>query len=246
MIKSRDCFWVVLENYGKKYPSRESNQTAYEIVRNHLTLPNNISKLRAWIRIALTKKILVQELRKAIGIVKKIDQCYYKWSITRNDALNTWLTVIESLNKIDFNLLVKESTLNLSDSLVNWSELIDSSGNLHLEIFAPYLNLDIEDNLLKIGDDSEIDKVLMRQVGFLEDENMRLRRSVLQQMNHNSRSDALIDDLAKKLGESKNYAVQLEEEVQRLQILKFELEERVSAHELTNKSLLKQFNKLNK
>lgn len=245
-MKSRDCFWVVLENYGKKNPSKGSNQTAYDIVRNHLSLPNNISKLRAWIRIALTKKILVPELRKAIGIVKRIDYCYYKWSVTRNDTLNTWLSVIESLNKIDFNLLVKESTLNLSDSQINWSELIDSDGNLHLDRFAPYLNLDFEDNSIKIGEEGEIDKVLLRQVGFLEDENMRLRRSVLQQMNHNSRSDALIEDLTSRLNESKIYSSQLEEEVQRLQKMKFELEERIAAHELTNKSLLKQFNNLNK
>ena len=235
-----------MENYGKKHPSRGSNQTAYDIVRNHLSLPNNISKLRAWIRISLTKKIMVPELRKAIGIVKRIDYCYYKWSVTRNDTLNTLLSVIDSLNKIDFNLLVKESTLNLSDSLINWAELIDSYGNLHLERFAPYLNLEIEDNSLKIDSEVEIDKVLLRQIGFLEDENMRLRRSVLQQMNHNSRSDVLIEDLTLKLNESKNYSCQLEEEVQRLQKNKFELEERLTAHELTNKSLLKQFNKINK
>lgn len=234
----------MLENYGKKNPSRGSNQTAYDIVRNHLSLPNNISKLRAWIRISLAKKILVPELRKAIGIVKRIDHCYYKWSITRNDTLNTWLTVIESLNRVDFNLLVKESTLNLSDPQINWSELLDSDGNLHLERFAPYLNL--ENDSLKIEEEVEIDKVLLRQVGFLEDENMRLRRSVLQQMNHNSRSDSLIEDLNKKLCDSKTYACQLEEEVQRLQKIKFELEERLSAHELTNRSLLKQFNNLNK
>lgn len=209
-------------------------------------MPNNLSKLRAWIRISLAKKILVPELRKAIGIVRRIDHCYYNWSITRNDTLNTWLSVIESLNKVDFNLLVKESTLNLSDPPINWSELLDSHGNIHLEIFAPYLNLDFDDNSLKIEDQAEIDKVLLRQVGFLEDENMRLRRSVLQQMNHNSRSDSLIEDLNRKLCESKSYTCQLEEEVQRLQKFKFELEERLSAHELTNKSLLKQFNNLNK
>ena len=65
-------------------------------------------------------------------------------------------------------------------------------------------------------------------------------------MNHNSRSDVLIEDLTLKLNESKNYSCQLEEEVQRLQKNKFELEERLTAHELTNKSLLKQFNKINK
>lgn len=76
MIKSRDCFWIVFENYEKKNPSNGSNQTAYDIVRNHLNLPNNMSKLRAWIRISLAKKILVSELQKAVGIVKKLELCF--------------------------------------------------------------------------------------------------------------------------------------------------------------------------
>ena len=228
-MKQRDCFWVVLENYGKKFPSKESNQTAYDIVRNHLCLPNNMSKLRAWIRIALTKKILVLELKNALGIVKKIDQCYYKWSVARNDMFNSWLTVISSLNKIDFNLLVKESTLNLSEKSIKWEQIIDSDG-FHLERFAPYLNMDNNNN---ITDDSKVleenlDKLLLRQVGFLEDENIRLRRSVLQQLNQNIQ----------------NYSKQLEIEVQRLQKIKFDHEEQISAHELTNQSLLKQFNDL--
>lgn len=244
MTKSRDCFWIVLENYGKKHPSRGSNQTAYDIVRNHLTLPNNISKLRAWIRIALTKKILVQELQKAVGIVKKIEICYYKWSVTRNDTFNTWLAVVDSLIKIDFNFLVKESNLNLADKPFRWAELIDAEG-LHLDRYAPYLSLDNQDNS-QIEDDMDMDKSLVRQIGFLEDENIRLRRSVLQQLNHNSKADAFIEDLSIKLKESQKYASQLEEEIQRLQKIKFELDESIKAHESTNQSLLKQFNALTK
>ena len=204
-----------------------------------------MSKLRAWIRIALTKKILVLELKNALGIVKKIDQCYYKWSVARNDMFNSWLTVISSLNKIDFNLLVKESTLNLSEKSIKWEQIIDSDG-FHLERFAPYLNMDNNNN---ITDDSKVleenlDKLLLRQVGFLEDENIRLRRSVLQQLNQNTKSESAIADLTTKLQEIQNYSKQLEIEVQRLQKIKFDHEEQISAHELTNQSLLKQFNDL--
>lgn len=244
-MKSRDCFWVILENYAKKNPSRGSNQTAYDIVKNHLSLPNNISKLRAWIRIALTKKILVTELQKAVGIVKKIDICYYKWSITRNDTFNTWLSVVDSLIKIDFNFLVKESSLNLSDKPIKWKELIDDNG-LHLEKYAPYLSLETKDDSQYGEEDLDVHKAIIRQIGFIEDENIRLRRSVLQQLNQNSKADAIIEDLRSKLRESQSYVAQLEEQIQRLQIIKFELEERIFAHESTNQSLLKQFNSLNK
>lgn len=244
MIKSRDCFWIVLENYGKKNPSNGSNQTAYDIVRNHLNLPNNISKLRAWIRIALAKKILVSELQKAVGIVKKLELCFYKWSITRNDTFNTWLIVVDSLIKIDFNILVKESTLNLSNKQVKWIELIDAHG-LHLDKYAPYLSLD-NNEVRDCMDETDFDKNLIRQIGFLEDENIRLRRSVLQQLNHNTKSDVLIEDLSSKLKASQTYAKNLEEETQRLQKIKYNLEEKIIAHESTNQSLLKQFNSLHK
>jgi hypothetical protein len=233
-----------LENYGKKQPSNGSNQTAYDIVRNHLILPNNISKLRAWIRIALAKKILVSELQKAVGIVKKLELCFYKWSITRNDTFNTWLTVVSSLTKIDFNILVKESTLNLSNNPIKWTELIDADG-LHLDKYVPYLSLDFEEDC-NSKDDFDVQKTLIRQIGFLEDENIRLRRSVLQQLNHSSKADSYIEDLGSKLKTSQNYAATLEEEVQRLQRIKHELEERIIAHESTTQSLLKQFNSLNK
>lgn len=233
-----------MENYGKKNPSLGSNQTSYDIVRNHLSLPNNISKLRAWIRISLAKKILVSELKKAIVIVKKLEQCYYKWSVTRNDTLTSWLAVVESLNKIDFNLLVKENTLNLSDKSIRWSELIDSDG-LHLEKFAPYLSLEVKDEY-HFEDGNDMDKVLLRQIGFLEDENIRLRRSVLQQLNYNSKADSIISDLNLKLKESKIHSDNLEEEVQRLQKHKYQLEEKILAHELTHESLLKQFNSIKK
>lgn len=233
-----------MENYGKKHPSLGSNQTAYDIVRNHLSLPNNISKLRAWIRIALTKKILVSELRKAIEVVKKLDHCYYMWSVTRNDTFTSWLTVVDSLNMVDFNFLVKENALNLSDKPIKWTELIDSNG-LHLENFAPYLSLEVKDES-QLGDDVDIDKTLLRQIGFLEDENIRLRRSVLQQLNRNSKADDFIEDITFKLKECRTYSVNLEEEVQRLQKIKVELEERISAHEATNESLLKQFYNMKK
>lgn len=200
--------------------------------------------MRAWIRIALAKKILVSELHKAVEIVKKLELCFYKWSITRNDTFNTWLTVVDSLSKIDFNILVKESTLNLSNKPIKWTELIDVDG-LHLDKYAPYLSLDHEEDST-VGDDFDVHKTLIRQIGFLEDENIRLRRSVLQQLNHNSRADAFIEDLSSKLKSSQNYATTLEEEVQRLQKIKHELEERIIAHESTNQSLLKQFNSLNK
>lgn len=160
----------------------------------------------------------------------------------RNDTLNTLLSVIESLNRIDFNLLVKESTLNLLETPINWIKIIDSSGNINLDMFAPYLSLSIEEET----NFEDFDKVLVRHVGFLEDENIRLRRSVLQQMNQSARSDVLIEELSVKLSESKKYSLQLEEEVQRLQKIKFELEERISAHEMTNKSLLNQFNNFHK
>lgn len=244
MIKQKDCFWIVLENYSKKHPSKDSNQTAFDIVKNHLSLPNNISKLRAWIRIGLTKKILVSELRSSIRIVKKIEQCYYKWSITRNDTFNTWLTVVESLNNIDFNLLVKESTLNLNDKDINWETLIDSTG-LHLDRFAPYLGLENNnDDNGKLSEDVDLDKSMLRQIGFLEDENIRLRRSVLQQLNINTKSESIIEDLTKKLQETQNYANQLEAEVQRLQKNEFELKEKISMHEATTQNLMKQFKHL--
>ena len=234
-----------MENYGKKNPSNGSNQTAYDIVRNHLNLPNNMSKLRAWIRIALAKKILVSELQKAVGIVKKLELCFYKWSITRNDTFNTWLTVVDSLIKIDFNILIKESTLNLSDKPIKWIELIDADG-LHLDKYAPYLSLDTKEVKDYGGDEADFDKDLIRQIGFLEDENIRLRRSVLQQLNHNSKADVFIEDLSSKLKASQNYIKNLEEETLRLQKIKYELEERIIAHESTNQSLLNQFNTLNK
>lgn len=225
-MKQRDCFWIVLENYGKKNPSTGSNQTAYDIVRNHLSLPNNLSKLRAWIRIALTKKILVAELKRSLSIVRKPEQCYYKWSVTRNDTFNTWLNVVDSLNKIDFNLLVKESTLNLSERPIKWTELFDSEG-FHLERFAPYLSLDLKEEI-KGFEDSDIDKVLLRQLGFSEDENIRLRRSVLHQLNLNSKAESMIEDLKVELDKKNSYVIKLEEEIQRLQKLKYELEEKDS------------------
>ena len=78
----------------------------------------------------------------------------------------------------------------------------------------------------------------------MEDENIRLRRSVLQQLNQNTKSESAIADLTTKLQEIQNYSKQLEIEVQRLQKIKFDHEEQISAHELTNQSLLKQFNDL--
>lgn len=158
----------------------------------------------------------------------------------RNDSFSTWLSVLDSLNQIDFNLLVKETTLNLSDRSVNWKELIDSNNALHIERYVPYLNLDFsEDENLKIinnGDNEKNDIIFIRQIGFLEDENIRLRRSILQQLNYNSLADAQLTELTTKFEESKLYAVQLELEVQRLYKIKFELEEQISANEATNKN----------
>jgi hypothetical protein len=214
-LKAKDCFWAVLENYAKKVPCKESNQSAYDIVQNHLTLPNNISKLRAWIRISLTKKMLVTDIKNAVSVVKKIEGCYFKWSITRNDTFSAWLSVIKSLDRVDFNLLVKESTLNLSDRSVDWLRLIQGN-KIFLDRFVPYLNIYSEEDEILKGE-SNLDKELVRQIGFVEDENIRLRKLIHQQFNTNSKLEIDLNCIMQELSTVKLYVSDLECEVIRLQ-----------------------------
>ena len=170
--KKTGCFWTILENYERKRAS-SVNQSAFEIVKKHLSLPNEKSKVRAWIKIGLTKKVLTSEIREAIRVIVNIEKCYHEWAFLRSESFSTFLSAIDSLNsRVDFNFVVKEHLLNLSNKPTKWKGLVDSEG-LHLEVIAPYLQLDLPDNTADVGYVQTADRTLIRQVGFLEDENVR-------------------------------------------------------------------------
>lgn len=213
MNKRVSCFWTILENYDRKKDAADANQSAFEIVKKHLSLPNDRSKLRAWIRMALTKKVLKVEIRESLRAVKHIERCYYEWAFLRSDAFGAFLTAVDSLSQVDFNFVVKEHLLNMSDKNIKWRALVDASG-LHLEAIAPYLRLEFDKEFdeAEIGDLAvSADRRLIRQVGFLEDENVRLRKSVLFQMNENSVLERRVSELEHEVQQLKRQLEQSEE-----------------------------------
>ncbi len=210
-------------------------------MKKHLSLPNGKSKIRAWIKIALTKKVLTPEIKDTIRVIHNIEKCYHEWSFLRSEAFAAFLTAIDGLTShVDFNFVVKEHLLNLSSKAIKWKGLIDNDG-LHLETVAPYLRIDLPSSTVECSSDIQnADKILIRQVGFLEDENARLRKSVLSQLNENAVLEQKLSDFQSKKEETDAYVKELEEEVQRLNRVKYELEEEISASELQNKTLLSQ------
>lgn len=210
--KRISCFWTILENYDRKKDAADANQSAFEIVKKHLSLPNDKSKLRAWIRMALTKKVLKSEIRESLRAVKHIERCYFEWAFLRSDAFGAFLTAVDSLSQVDFNFVVKEHLLNLSDKNIKWRALIDPSG-LHLEAIAPYLRLEFDKDFdeAEMGDLAvSADRRLIRQIGFLEDENVRLRKSVLFQMNENSVLERRVAELEQEVQQLKRQLDQKE------------------------------------
>jgi hypothetical protein len=236
--KKTGSFWAILGNYERKRVS-SANQSAFEIVKKHLSLPNEKSKIRAWIRIALTKKVLTLEIKESIRVLLDIEKCYHDWAFLRSESFSAFLSAVDSLSdRVDFNFVVKEHLLNLSSKPIKWKGLVDSEGLLHLETIAPYLRLDFATSVAEENGVQSADKALIRQVGFLEDENVRLKKSVLVQLNENAGLEQRLFDLQVKKDQADLYVKTLEDEVQRLNRVKYELEEEISARELQNRTLL--------
>lgn len=144
--------------------------------------------------------------------------------------------MVASLDTLDFNLIVKEEDINKTDFSVDWKSLF-ADGSIDYKLLQPSLRpLPIYDSVsLNRTASSEL-----KQLAVLADENARLRKSLVMQINQRAYFQNEYTKSQRKCAQLLEETFQAKEERTRLKKQVKELSFLVETHEETNQALQRQ------
>lgn len=245
--KGRGTLWELIRRVGRR---GGASATAMENVRHFSSLKNSSARLRAWIRLAMIGKTLATDLTFLIDNEGHlITECYEEWSCIRSDVFQPILALISTLDAIDFNLFVKEEDIPKNEFINEWMGLF-ANDQINFDRLNPPVYISI--GLLRINSmrSSSIlsqgrpatpeDDILLHRLALLNDENSRLRRSLVAQINQRAYFQEEYSRSQKKCAAALHELHQMTEERNQFRGRAKELSSLVEAHEQSNVALQRQ------
>lgn len=165
-------------------------------------------------------------------------ESYYPWAAIRSERFPAFLGLISSLDPIDFNLYIREEDIPQGDfPLEIMPRLFTPLARINFTLLGIYYSEDADDQGGGNGDGTNEPT---RVQAMLADENARLRRSLMMQINQRayfhdeySKSQARCATLLSEQHELQGEIAQARETIRQLRTL-------LETHEATNEALQRQ------
>ncbi len=136
----RNGLWGLLEKIPY-YTSSSASVSAIENVKQFASLKSGSSKIRAWIMLALMNKCLGADLELLSEVEGRlIEEVWEPWALMRSEQFATLVCFLGSLDSIDFNLYVKEQTIEKDPFKLEWDRLFGVDG-VHFGAIEPPIDM---------------------------------------------------------------------------------------------------------